>query len=57
MLRTTTEADIARTERVEEPNRRWMPWWLPAWVPIVTVGGVLAIGAVVYLLITVGIPT
>jgi hypothetical protein len=29
----------------------WMPWWLPMWVPIVTVCGVLAIGAVMYLVL------
>ena len=57
MLRTTSEADIRRTERVERRHSYWMPWWLPAWVPVVAVGGTVAIGAVVYLLITVGIPT
>jgi hypothetical protein len=30
----------------------WMPWWLPMWVPIATVGGVGAIAAILYVLIS-----
>ena len=54
MVRTTTEADIDRAERVEIGRGRWMPWWLPAWVPISTIGGTIAIAAIVYLLIRIG---
>ena len=56
MLRTTTEADIARTERLERRHRRGMPWWLPTWVPIVTICGTFAIAAVVYMLVILGLP-
>lgn len=50
MLRTA-EAYVDRKQRAPQGRHHLMPWWLPAWVPVATIGGPVAIAAVIYLLL------